>query len=827
MKKINIDRAWEFMQGEPSNVPGMQKKSRTVNLPHDFMIESDVKADSINGTNTGFYNGDTGTYTKYLDVPEKWADQRILAEFDGVFRDTSVILNGHVMGRHHYGYTPFRVDLSNRVKPGKKNRLAVLVSNDAEQNSRWYPGGGIYRHVYLLLAPQVHIAPDGIFAHTDHIVNGDAFVTVEVTVENHTSKEQDVWVNIKLKEEKEDRNAAASGAIKVHIPAHSSAVGRTCVCAEQAAIWDIEHPDLYVVTADLVNRRPTDQSEDMEVLDSAETLFGIRTISVDAKNGFMLNGRSLKLKGGCIHHDNGILGAVSLYESEYRKVKLHKDNGYNALRFAHNPMSADLLEACDRLGVLVMDEAFDTWNMPKNRHDFCRHFEAEWKQEMKNFMERDRNHPCVIIWSIGNELPEQGGLSDGYRTSAELAEYARSIDATRPIGGAMCSFFNGLDDEDTEKFWESLMEAAKASGGTLNNLDGEYGRNIWNDYTESFCAPWDVVGYNYLNYHYEEAGKLFPNRVICATESKPYQMEEYWADVNRYPYLIGDFIWTSQDYIGEAGIGKIVYAKPEDAPSEAQRLNFVQYPWRTSGAGDFDLCGFEKPQLAYHRIIWGSDETYIACHNPANFHKVELLGRYGWSDCANSWTWDAKAGCDIKVEVYSAAEEVELFINGVSAGRKAAGRANHYKACFPVKYEPGTLEAVSYTGRQEVSRDCVKSAGAPAGLKITTDERALRGTVLKADGQSLCFAVVEVVDAEGRLIPYAQVPVQAKAEGAAALAAFGTGRCVTEENYTSGKVLSYHGRMLAIVRSGYEKGTATLSVSADGLAGAKLEITVE
>lgn len=826
MKKINIDREWEFMLGEPSNIPGMQKQTRIVNLPHDFMIESDVKAGSKNGTNTGFYDGDTGTYTRYIDVPEEWEGKRVLVEFDGAFRDTSVILNGHIMGRHHYGYTPFRVEISNRLKWGKKNRLSVLVSNDAEPNSRWYPGGGLYRHVNLLLAPRVHIAPDGIFAHTDHMVKGDAFVVVEVTVENHTVREQDLWVNVKFKRDGET-DIAASGAIKVHVQADSSAAARTMVCVENAAIWDIDSPELYMVTAELVNRRPTDQAESMEVLDSTETLFGIRTISVDAKNGFLLNGRSLKLKGGCIHHDNGILGAASLYESEYRKVKLHKENGYNALRFAHNPMSADLLEVCDRLGVLVMNEAFDTWNMPKNRHDFCRHFEAEWQQEMKNFMTRDRNHPCVIIWSIGNELPEQGGLSDGYQTSAKLAEYARSLDSTRFISGAMCSFFNGLDDEDSGKFWKSLMAAAMASGGALNNLDGKYGQEIWNDYTESFCAPWDVVGYNYLNYHYEEAGKLFPNRVICATESKPHQMEEYWADVEKYPYLIGDFIWTSHDYIGEAGIGKTLYAKPEEAQAAAQRLNFTQYPWRTSGAGDFDLCGFEKPQLAYHRIIWGSKETYIACHNPANFDKVELTGRYGWSDCANSWTWDAEVGCDIKVEVYSSAEEVELFINGMSAGRRAAGKGNHNKACFTVKYEPGTLEAISYTGGEEVSRDCVKSAGVPAGLKITPDACALCQNVLKADGQSLCFAEVNVVDAEGSLIPYAEVEVCAKVEGAAVLAAFGTGRPETEENYTVGKVVSYHGKMLAIVRSGYETGTAKLTVSSEGLAGAELEITVE
>lgn len=853
MKKINLDREWEFMLGELSNIPGMPKQVKTVNLPHDFMIESDVKADSQNGASTGFYDGATGTYTKYIDVPKEWENKRVLVEFDGAFRDTSVILNGHIMGRHHYGYTPFRAALSDRLKYGRRNRLSVVVSNDAGQNSRWYSGGGIYRHVKLLLAPKVHIAPDGIFAHTDHIVNADAFVAVEVTVENHTNEAQDLWVNVTLKRDAgapfgiygaaadgtrctvrrdsahhgTEADAAGTGAVKVHAAAGESRTARTMVCVENAAIWDIDSPSLYTVTAELVDRRPTDQAEGMEILDSGEVLFGIRTISMDAKNGFMLNGRSIKLKGGCIHHDNGILGAASFYESEYRRVKQHKDNGYNALRFAHNPMSAELLEVCDRLGMLVIDEAFDTWNMPKNRHDFCRHFEAEWQQEMKSFMIRDRNHPSVIIWSIGNELPEQGGLSDGYETSARLAEYARSLDPTRFIGGAMCSFFSGLDDEDSGRFWQSLMEEAVKSGGTLNNLDGKYGREIWNDYTESFCAPWDVVGYNYLNYHYEEAGRLFPNRVICATESKPLQLEEYWADVEKYPYLIGDFVWTSHDYIGEAGIGKTLYVKPEKAEQASRMLNYAQYPWRTAAAGDFDLCGFEKPQLAYRRIMWGSDETYIACHNPANMDKVELLGRYGWPDCANSWTWDVLEGCDIRVEVYSAAEEVELFINGVSAGRCPAGRSNHNRACFAVKYERGTLEAVSYTAGKEVSRDCVKSAGAPAGLKITADERALCQNVLRADGQSLCFAKVEVVDADGNLIPYAEAKACAKVEGAAVLAAFGTGRPVTEENYTAGKVISYQGRMLAIVRSGYKAGAAKLIVSSEGLGRAELELWVK
>lgn len=555
-----------------------------------------------------------------------------------------------------------------------------------------------------------------------------------------------------------------------------------------------------------------------QVTDTAETIFGVREITVDAKYGFRLNGRSLKLKGGCIHSDNGILGAASFYDSEYRKVKLHKENGFNALRFAHNPVSSEMLEACDRLGMLVFDEAFDTWNMPKNFYDFSQFFQQEGMAELERFVKRDRNHPCVAIWSIGNELPEQGGLSDGYQTSAALAAKVRQLDSTRPVAGALCSFFNGLNDTDNGKFWQSLMQSAMASGGSISNLDSAFGRGVWNDYTEAFAAPWDIVGYNYLNYHYAETAELFPNRVILATESKPREVEQYWADVEKYPFLIGDFEWTSHDYLGEAGIGKVLHVEKDQVKQASQAMSYSQYPWRCAQAGDFDLCGFPKPQLAFKRIVWGSKETYIAVEDPRFYGKAELVGRYGWTDCAHSWTWPVEPGSPVEVEVYSSAEEVELILNGKSLGKAKAKNT----AMFTLTYEPGTLEAVSYTDGQEVSRDRLETYGTPVGLKLTPDK-----TVLAADGDSLCFVKVEAVDAEGNPIPYVEVEAAASVEGAAVLAAFGTGRACTEENYTAGKTTLYRGTALAILRSGVENGSVKLTVSGEGLAAAELEIRVE
>lgn len=849
MRHTNIDKDWELMEGQPSSIPGMPKQTKTVNLPHDFMIEGDVTPDAAGGADSGYYHGAAYTYTKEFVAPEDWNGKEIMISFDGVYGETQVLLNGCLMGKHSYGYTPFTVNLEKKLYFGRKNRLQVVVSNDAEPNCRWYSGGGIYRHVELLAAPKVHIAPKGIFAYTSHMVDGDAFVIVETTVENHTAEDCNVWAELHMYRLldtgkttlEEEPGIKASGAVKVHVPAGESRVARTQLCVERAAIWDVDDPNLYVVKAvlyeavpkgetlsnpNLLSGKALSKPHSMKMLDTEKTQFGIRTISLDSKHGFRLNGRTLKLKGGCIHHDNGILGAASFADSEYRKVKLHKDNGYNALRFAHNPVSSDMLDACDRLGMVVIDEAFDTWNLGKNLHDFSEHFADQWEMELTSFVLRDRNHPSVIVWSIGNELREQGGLADGYRISQMIADEVRKLDSTRFVGGALCSFFAGLDDEDTGKFWQSLMQEAQLSGGSLANLDGSFGRSVWNDYTEAFCAPWDMVGYNYLNYHYDEALELFPNRVICATESKPRQMEEYWDDVLRLPNLIGDFEWTSHDYIGEAGIGKRFYVEPEQAQDAGRMMHTAPFPWRTAGAGEFDLCGFAKPQLAYRRIIWGSDETYITVKNPANFGKTELLDRYAWNDCANSWTWQAKEGTPMEAEVYSSADEVELLLNGEVIGREKAGKENHNKACFTLSYRKGTLKAVSYTDGKAVSWDEIASAGVPAGLKITMDPAALHQNELPADGQSLAFAVVEVVDAEENPVPYAEVVLTAEVEGQATLAAFGTGRCMTDENYTAGKIKTFEGKALAVIRAGYEAGTSTLTVKAEGFSDAVMEINL-
>jgi len=786
--RIELNKGWLLQQGEPSKIPMMPQKTVEVDLPHDFTIGSDVRADSKNGANTGYFCGSTVTYTKKISVPEDWAEKRILLYFDGVMGNSLIVVNGQAAGSHQYGYTPFSVDISDYLYYGEENRISVTVSNDAEPGSRWYTGGGLYRGAELLVKNKVHIAHNGLFFYTDHMIGNDAFVIAQATVENHTGRDACLWVEFA------DAEVGKLGKVKVFVPKNSSAVARTQLCIENAKLWELNDPNLYQFTATL--------TDGDAVLDAEETTFGIRTISVDAKHGFCLNGRAVKLKGGCLHHDNGILGAASFYEAEYRKLKLHKDNGFNAIRTAHNAASKAFLDACDQLGLMVIEEAFDVWRMHKNYYDFSRNFDDQWQQELTAMVCRDRNHPSIVMWSVGNELPEQGGMSRGYETSAKLTDAVRALDATRPVCGSLCSFFSGLDDKDTGRFWQSLMEDPSVLAGGISNLDSKYGKSVWPAKTEAFAAPWDVVGYNYLDYQYEMTGQKFPNRVICCTESKPHQMESYWADVQKYPYLIGDFCWTSMDYIGEAGIGKAVYTTADKLQTEAQMLHYSAYPWRTAGCGEFDLCGFERPQMAYRRIVWGSKETKIFCRNPDNNGKIELLGRYGWTDCENSWNWNVQPGTPMEIEVYSGGEEVQLLLNGESLGKKAT---EHLKAVFTVPYTSGELTAIGYIGGEEVSRDTICSGGKPLAVRIAPE---------KKQGEMI-FASVELVDENGNRVPWAEAELTASVEGGAVLQAFGSARPKTEENYCSSKGTTYKGRMLAVLHH-TEGGVATLRICADG-----------
>lgn len=832
MKKTSLNRGWVFMAGEKSGIPMMPQQTKEVNLPHDFMVETDVTPDAPGKAESGFYKGSVGTYLKIITLTEEDLTDTMLLHFEGCFGKTRVLINGNPAGSHVYGYTPFTIDIRKFLQIGD-NEIQVIVHTDDDPNGRWYSGAGMYRGVNLLSAPAFHIVHDGIFVYTDHITNGDAFCKAEITVVNDLAKATgDAEGFLKLTVSKKDtKEVVATRYQKIRLTAGKRQVVPQAFVIENAELWDTENPYLYEVKAQLSltstgnvhmsldNRQDLMAQTDYE--DEITTRFGVRTITADAKNGLLLNGKSIKLKGGCIHHDNGILGAASFYDAEYRKVKLHKDNGYNALRLAHNPQSEQILDICDELGMIVFDEAFDVWNLPKNSFDFSHQFAEDGIKEIEAMVRRDRNHPSIFFWSIGNELTEQGGMAAGYEVSAMLAKTVRNMDSTRLVSGALCSFFKGLDNEDNAAFWQTFRKEMP-QGGSVINMDNSYGKKIWMEYTAPFVKDWDVVGYNYLNYHYETSHELFPDRVILCTESKPGQFEDYWSDVERLPYVIGDFLWTSMDYIGEAGIGKSIYCSEEEVPQMSRMLNYAAYPWRLAQAGDFDLCGNVRAQGRYHQIIWGANDTYIFAKDPKNNGKIALIGRYGWAEGGNHWSWNCENGTAVSVDVYSRAEEVELLLNSKSLGKKPAGAECHFKAEFEVTYEAGTLTAISYQDGQEVSRDEVKTVGEPVGLKITMEKNQIA-----ADGESLAYGIVEIVDAEGNWVPTTEDTLaKVSVEGAASLAGFGTGRGQTEENYTKGEFTSFEGRWQVILRAGTEAGEAGVHVEAEGLGHAESRVIV-
>ncbi len=799
MKYIPLTDGWTVAKtGAQSHLANGE--ARPVVLPHDIQTEEGPSPSAPAQAATGYFGGASATYTRRFEFRPEWRGGVVLAAFDGVMSFAEVSLNGHLVATHSYGYSPFQADLTPYLYTDRSNRLEVIANNDLQPASRWYTGTGVFRECGFLVGGKIHFTPTPFFLRTKSLDGKRAVVLTDLTATNDSSAPAVLEALVELAPE--GGPVVARGRATLRLAPGETGTAALELEVPEPAPWSPDSPSLYTARATL--RGPGDAA-----LDEASETFGIRMVEVDAVRGFRLNGVPLKLKGGCVHHDNGLLGAVSLYDAEERKIRLHKENGYNAFRTAHNPPSAAFLRACDRVGMLVLDEFFDVWRMPKARNDYHRYFEKDWRSDLTASLLRDRNHPSVVFWSTGNEIPERGGLSGGYELSRTLADAVRALDPTRPVANGICSFWTGLDDRDNE----TADDPAVKQNGSSN-----YREAIWAERTAPFIAPLDVVGYNYMEGRYESDHALFPGRIIVGTESVPKRIDEVWEKVERLPYVLGDFTWTSFDYIGEAGIGRSVFVAP-DAPADYLSSHASPYPWRLANDADFDICGYERPQLAYRRIVWGSSETYIAVHNPAGFGLREDVSFWGWEDVRNDWYWPGFEGKPVEVEVYSPAAEVELLLDGVSVGKAPAGKANRFRAMFRTVYRPGTLVAV---GRKadgtELSRQTLVTPGAPARI-VLAPERAS----LPADGVSLAYVRVSVTDAEGRPVP-AAAPLRAEVSGVASLVAFGTGNPVTEDIYASPETTSFQGRALAILRAGARAGKTALTVSAPGLAPATAEI---
>ena len=574
-------------------------------------------------------------------------------------------------------------------------------------------------------------------------------------------------------------------------------------------LWDCDNPNLYKLKATVKSKgeyRTRLEEKDDVPADEEEILFGVRTISADAERGLLINGKSVKLKGGCLHHDNGLLGAVSLYEAEERKIRKLKELGFNAIRTAHNPPSLVLRQACEKLGMYIFDEAFDAWWVGKRAGDYSQHFEANWKKDLTAFVKRDRSSPAVIIWSTGNEIPERGGLAKGYSRSTQLARTIKELDASRPVSNGICSMWSGLDD----KLAKGQYQAQNVNIGVYENL--------WEKATEPFANGLDIVGYNYMEDQYEKDHEMFPQRVILGSENFPNQIGYRWPFIESHPYVIGDFTWTAWDYLGEAGLGKAFYADKNDPivnkkPWEIMPQQTSAFPYRTAEDADYDITGRLLPQGEYRSVVWGSEKTHLYTRDPAAYDKVEMMTFWGFPQFMKKWTYPGFEGRPVKLAVFSRAQEVEVFVNGKTLGRKkpSCEAPMPYMAEFEVVYEPGRVEAISYVDGKEVSRDTLFTSGQPAEIKITCSKKSLQ-----ADGHDAAFVMIDIVDSEGRTVSDAKVKLTAKVEGAGSLAGFGSGNPVTDENYTDETTVTYRGQACAVLRSGYMKGQTKLTVCAEG-----------
>lgn len=728
-----FDNGWQFTH---------DGKTINVDLPHDWAIAyAPDPATGTSGTDGGWYPGGKGEYRKTFATPKT---EIVKLHFEGVYQKAEVFVNGQKAGQHAYGYTPFTVDVTPYLYQDKReNEVVVKVDNSEQPNCRWYTGSGIYRHVWLQAMPALHIAENGVFVTTHDISAERAIVGVEVTVANESDRDRNAMVVVD------------SGMMMVAVPARQTKTVATSYAVRNPDLWSPDDPYLYETKVEL--------KESGIVIDEHRARFGIRSFSYDAEGGFVLNGKPLLINGACVHHDDGVLGAMAFDAAEIRKVRQMKEAGFNLIRTSHNPTTRAFLDACDSLGMLVIGEAFDGWRTAKKPYDYSTLIDSCYREDIRAMVERDRNHPSIICWSIGNEVIERKDIRV-ITTARQLKQAILDYDKTRPVTEALCAW-----DDD------------------------------WEIYDPHFDVL-DIGGYNYMIHKHATDHQRNPRRVMWQTESYPRDAFQNWALVHGYPYIIGDIVWTGLDYLGEAGIGRYYY---EGERAGEHYVDGGQPDWHGAYCGDVDVTGWRKPISHYREMLWkDSKDLYMAVKEPDGYHGKILETRWSVWPTWESWNWPSWEGKPIDVEVYTKAPEVTLYLNDKPIGTKAVSQSTEYKAVFTVPYEAGTLRAEAGGKRATLS-----TAGEPARLRLTADRY-----VMTAGGQDLSFITVEVIDRKGRVCPNAAIPCEAIVKGQGTLLSFASADLKDCEPYTSPRVTTWKGRALLVVRSSQKKGKAQVCI---------------
>lgn len=786
-RKLLFNDSWKFHRGSIANAElenFNDSKWRTLDVPHDWSVESTavfkngitvgpfckINEGGAGGADTGQTLGGEGWYRKDFTLDAEDNGKILTLYFEGVYNNSEIYVNGKKVYFNPYGYTSYKVDITPYCnKPGRKNTVAVRVLN-VGQNTRWYAGSGIFRHVWLLKTEKTHLEEWDTYLDASEIKDKKAVVKFSTVLHNKNNHIKNGKLNLRIlsPQGKEVYSMVRDVNMKDGTPfAENFEISRP-------QLWSVDTPHLYKAEITL-------SSEDKEY-DKISVPFGIRTISFTAQDGFMLNGKSMNLKGGCIHHDNGLLGAAAIDRAEEKKVELLKANGYNAVRCAHNQVSEYFLEACDRLGMLVIHETFDQWQKPKRDNDYAQFFDEWSDKDLIASVRRDRNHPSIIMWSIGNEIEQRADMPEGDLISRRLVNTIKTYDNAR------CTTIGANDFWDRRHFsWDNDSHRA------FQNVD--------------------VAGYNYVWQKYESDNKAYPERVIYGSESYPKEIAQNWNLVEKHPYIIGDFVWTAIDYIGEAGLGHALELGEGEWDPQ-----FMGWPWYNAWCGDIDFCGDKKPQSYYRDIIWRERPIVMAVRRPVAPGKREVVNGWGWTDELLKWNWEGYEDQPMRVNVYSRSPLVRLYQDGKLVGEKTTDPET-YTATFEVRYTPGELKAVNVEKKKETSSFILKTAGEPASIRLVADR-----SEIKASKNDLSYVKIEVLDKDGNIVPDASLPVNIKCSGNGKVIASGNGAYADMESFRSMSPKTFRGKAIAIVQPDGEKGEISLTVSSEGMNDATITI---
>lgn len=778
MRKVDFNRGWTC------RCLTREEGEYAVTLPHDAMISETRSEESRGEGNIGWYIGGDYEYKKKFVLPREYAGKKTILEFESVYHDAEVYINDKKAGFRPYGYTNFYVDLEGFARVGEENEIRVIAKNTDQPNSRWYSGTGIYRPVSLWVGEKKHIPLNGVRIRTLSFQPAVIEVTVKTTGEGTVKVEIcDGEKVVVFEEAQAEKNTAV---FRMEVP--------------EAKLWSCTHPHLYTCKA-------------VYGADLCEETFGIRLLEYNPKVGMAINGKRVILRGACIHHDNGLLGACAFPEAEERKVRILKENGYNALRSSHYPCSKAMLDACDRLGMLMMDEYVDVWYIHKTEYDYANHMTDWWRQDLKDMVEKDYNHPCVVMYSTGNEVSETA-QKKGIELTGKMTGYINKLDGTRPVTCGINIFFNFLssvglgvysDDkakkaaeaaakkpekEKTEKkkkpvgseFYNTLAcmmgDRFMKCGATLYPCDVK---------TRDAFANMDVAGYNYGIYRYKHDLKKYPNRLIVGSETFCKDAYAFYELAKKHTRIIGDFVWAGMDYIGETGEGCAEYSDYNfNGEKPAARM--------TGGNGRIDLLGKPRAEAAYTRVAFDREKGPFMAVIPV--YQKEKLHITGWqlTKALESWSWRGCAGMTATVEVYARAASVELFVNGKSVGKKPIPRKN-CRTVFKITYEDGEIIAAAYDAAgKTIGQQAMRTAGKETMLQVKPENDFARP-------EGLVFIPLQYTDEKGIWKPMEKHKLSVNVENGI-LAGLGNANAYVEGNYTDDHTVTYYGEAMAVIRAG-------------------------